>query len=303
MEHLIGSFVAIVAPMHESGDLDLPSFNKLLHMHKSVGVAGIVVNGTTGESVTLTKAEQNKLLSIAVAELKGSNTLVIAGTGTNNTVTTILETQEAFALGADACLLIAPYYNRPTQKGLYQHFLKVANSVAGPLILYNHPGRTGVDLLPETVSSLSEHKNIVAIKDACGNVERFIELSAKCVPSFSLLSGDDSIACNAIGAGAHGVVSVAANIIPAQMQNLVEHSIQKSNDAYDFNEVLQPLFQALNIEVNPIPIKWVMHKLCLIGPGIRMPLLPLSSQYHDQLTSVLDDLGVEEQMKDLVSIV
>lgn len=297
MEQLTGSFVAIVAPMKENRVLDLSSFSKLMRIHKREGTRGVVVNGTTGESVTLDRKEKDAILEAAVKEVKGSS-LVIAGTGTNNTVTTLSETKRAFDMGADACLLIAPYYNKPTQKGLYQHFLHVADNASGPIILYNHPGRTGVNLEADTVASLSEHENIVGIKDACSDIDRFIELGAKCQPGFSILTGDDAVTCQAVAAGAQGVISVAANIIPSVMETLVSESKKKSNDAYDLNEKLMPLFDVLNIEINPTPIKWAMHSLGLIESGIRLPLLPLSSQYREELDRVLHELGITEKVKE-----
>jgi 4-hydroxy-tetrahydrodipicolinate synthase len=282
-----GSIVAIVTPMYESGEIDENSFRNLIKWHIAEGTKGIVVNGTTGESATLTTDERIKLIKIAL-EVCNDRIPVIAGTGTNSTVTTIDMTKKAIELGVSACLLVTPYYNKPTQAGLFEHFRIVAQKCNIPIILYNVPGRTGCDLLPETVIKLSKLDNIVGIKEATGDVSRVKVLRENCKSGFILLSGDDGTVLRFICAGGDGVISVAANIIPKEMAKLCDFAQNnKLKDAEQVDNIMKDLYRILFVESNPIPVKWALKQLGFIQEGIRSPLTKLSIEHRSALQSVL----------------
>lgn len=282
-----GSCVALVTPMKPNGEVDENALINLVEWHISEGTAAIVVSGTTGESPTLTTDEQAYILKKVVA-IANKRIPIIAGTGTNATASTIQRTQMAKELGADACLIVTPYYNRPTQLGLIEHFNSVAFAVDIPILLYNVPSRTGCDLQPETVAVLSETPNIIGIKEATGNLERLKALQEKCKPGFLFYSGDDPTSCEFILLGGQGVISITSNAAPSAMQKMCELALRKeAKSAKTCDEILQPLHRLCIIEANPIPIKWAMHYLGKIDSGIRLPLTTLTSQYHEQMIEAL----------------
>lgn len=287
-----GSMVAIVTPMQADGSIDKKSLKNLVDWHVEQKTAAIIVNGTTGESPTLSKEEQQEIIGIVIKQAAG-RIPVIAGTGTYSTHTTIAYTQFAKDAGADACLLIAPYYNRPTQKGIYEHFKAVADHVSIPLILYNNPIRTACDILPKTTKRLAEISNIIGIKDATAKVDRIIEIQKLCGKEFEIYSGDDATAYEYMKNGAKGVISVAANIIPREMTELCEAALAGDQaKANKIQEKFSNLFKKLCLEPNPVPIKWAASELGLIPAGIRMPLLPLDSKFHAELREALHEAGL-----------
>lgn len=280
---LQGSLVAIVTPMLEDGSLDIPALNGLIDFHIDQGTDGIVIVGTTGESPTVDFDEHCLLIKTAVSQV-GGRVPVIAGTGANSTKEAIILTQKAKELGADACLLVAPYYNKPTQEGLYQHFMAVANAVDIPQILYNVPGRTGCDISNDTTIRLAAHRNIVGIKDATGGIERGTDLLLRAPKGFVVLSGDDATAMSLMLLGGKGVITVTGNVAPKLMQEMCVAAVAgNAVVAREINAKLFPLHQKLFVEANPIPVKWVLEQMGLIQAGIRLPMVPLSAQYHDVL--------------------
>lgn len=280
---LQGSLVAIVTPMFEDGRLDIPSLNALIDFHVEQGSDGIVIVGTTGESPTVDFDEHCLLIKTAVGQVNG-RVPVIAGTGANSTKEAITLTQKAKELGADACLLVAPYYNKPTQEGLYQHFKAIADAVDIPQILYNVPGRTGCDISNDTVLRLAAHSNIVGIKDATGGIERGTDLLLRAPKDFAVFSGDDATGMSLMLLGAKGVISVTANVAPKLMHEMCAAAV--AGDAIAAREINAKVFalhQKLFVEANPIPVKWVLAQMGLVKSGIRLPLVELSAQYHDVL--------------------
>jgi 4-hydroxy-tetrahydrodipicolinate synthase len=278
-----GSLVAIVTPMFEDGRLDIPALNALIEFHIAQGSDGIVIVGTTGESPTVDFDEHCLLIKTAVEQVRG-RVIVIAGTGANSTKEAIALTQKAKELGVDACLLVAPYYNKPTQEGLYQHFNAIADAVAIPQILYNVPGRTGCDISNDTVLRLAQHPNIVGIKDATGGIERGTDLLLRAPQDFAVLSGDDATAMSLMLLGGKGVISVTANVAPKLMHDMcVAAMAGDAVKARGINAKLFGLHQKLFVEANPIPVKWVLQEMGLIKAGIRLPMVPLSAAYHDAL--------------------
>ncbi len=274
-----GSIVAIVTPLKPNGSLDKSTFKRLLNWHLIQGTHGVVVNGTTGESSTLTQAERYQLLEIAV-EICSKHIPVIAGTGTSSTHSTLEETQLAEKIGVSGALLVTPYYNRPTQNGLLEHYKTVAEASNLPLILYNVPNRTACDLLPDTVGKLSKISTIIGIKEATGDISRVQQLIEHCGDQFLLFSGDDKSALAFLKAGGHGIISVTANVVPNAMAKLCELSKINPDSAKMLHSKLSSLHQALMVESNPIPIKWLLHKMGRIKKGIRLPLTELSTKHH-----------------------
>jgi 4-hydroxy-tetrahydrodipicolinate synthase len=280
---LQGSLVAIVTPMLPDGQLDVPSLNALIDFHVAQGSDGIVIVGTTGESPTVDFDEHCLLIETAVKQVNG-RIQVIAGTGANSTQEAIVLTKKAKALGANACLLVAPYYNKPTQEGLYQHFKAVADAVDIPQILYNVPGRTGCDISNDTALRLAAHPNIVGIKDATGGIERGTDLLLRAPQDFAVYSGDDATAMSLMLLGAKGVISVTANVAPKLMHEMCMLAMAgNAVAARQVNAQLFALHQKLFVEANPIPVKWVLNQMGLIQSGIRLPLTELSAGYHDTL--------------------
>ncbi|MEI6458086.1 MAG: 4-hydroxy-tetrahydrodipicolinate synthase [Pseudomonadota bacterium] len=287
-----GSIVAIVTPMTETGEVDYAAWERLLGWHLAEGTDGIVVCGTTGESPTVTLVEALELTRRAVARVAG-RIPVIAGSGTNDTAGSIERTRALAAAGADAVLVVTPYYNRPTQEGLYQHFMAIADDSPVPVILYNVPGRTGVDLLPETAARLGKHPRIVAFKEAVAGVERVRALRSLCGEDLDLLSGDDSTALDAMLAGARGVISVTANVCPAAMSAVCAAALAGDAEAARAADApLRALHSALSIEPNPIPAKWAVCRLGLAGTGIRLPLTPLTVAAQVAVLAAMSAAGV-----------
>lgn len=284
---LTGSLVAIVTPMFEDGRLDLDALKKLIDFHVDAGTDGIVIVGTTGESPTV-DVDEHCLLIKTTIEHVAKRVPVIAGTGANSTAEAIELTAKAKALGADACLLVAPYYNKPSQEGLYQHFKAVAEAVDIPQILYNVPGRTGCDLSNDTVLRLAQVRNIVGIKDATGGIERGTDLLLRAPAEFAVYSGDDATSLALMLLGGKGVISVTANVAPKLMHEMCEHALNGNLAAAKAaNAKLFALHQKLFVEANPIPVKWVLQQMGLIATGIRLPLVNLSSQYHEVLRNAM----------------
>jgi len=289
---LRGSIVAIVTPMHADGALDLPALNRLIEWHIESATDGIVIVGTTGESATLSNEEHCSLVAHSVTQAAG-RIPVIAGAGSNNTKEALYFTQSAKDNGADAVLLVTPYYNRPSQEGLYQHFKAIAEAVDIPQILYNVPGRTACDLAIETVARLAELENVVGIKDATGDIPRGIELIEKLGDKLAIYSGEDAISLPLILAGAAGTISVTANVAPALMAQMCKLALLGNEAAASaLDERLIPLHRDLFLQANPVPVKWALQQMGLIESGIRLPLVELEGQYHVQLTEALQHAGI-----------
>ncbi|MCN4143799.1 MAG: 4-hydroxy-tetrahydrodipicolinate synthase [Thiohalomonas sp.] len=282
-----GSMVALVTPMHADASVDELSLAKLLEFHVENGTDAIVVMGTTGESATLNEKEHCHTIK-QVVDIVNNRIPVIAGTGANSTTEAIELTQCAMSAGADACLLVTPYYNKPTQEGLYQHFKKVAETVAIPQILYNVPGRTAVDMLPETVVRLAGISNIVGIKEATGDLSRGQQIMAECGDKLDVYSGDDATAMELILSGAKGDISVTANIAPKAMHEMCAAALAGDREtATAINERLLALHDKLFVESNPIPVKWALYEMGMIPEGIRLPLTTLNDQYHDVIRDAI----------------
>ncbi|MEJ2567244.1 MAG: 4-hydroxy-tetrahydrodipicolinate synthase, partial [Gammaproteobacteria bacterium] len=274
-----GSMVALVTPMREDESLDSEALGRLIEFHIEQGSDAIVVVGTTGESPTLNEKEHCKVIR-QVVEFSKRRVPVIAGTGSNSTHEAIALTRCAMEGGADACLLVTPYYNKPTQEGLYLHHRKVAEAAPIPQILYNVPGRTACDMLPETVARLATIPNIVGIKEATGNLGRGREILERCDDRLDLYSGDDATAMELMLLGAKGVISVTANVAPRVMHEMCEAATAGDRArATTLNERLAGLHETLFVEANPIPVKWALYEMGLIPAGIRLPLTPLSERY------------------------
>jgi 4-hydroxy-tetrahydrodipicolinate synthase len=279
--------VAIVTPMFEDGSIDLDALRKLIDFHIEAGTDGIVIVGTTGESPTVDIDEHCLLIKTTVEHVAGRID-VIAGTGANSTKEAIELTQAAKNLGVDACLLVAPYYNKPSQEGLFQHFAAIAAAVDIPQILYNVPGRTSCDMSNDTVLRLAKIKNIVGIKDATGGIERGTELLLRAPNDFAIYSGDDATGMALMLLGGHGVISVTANVAPKLMHEMCVAAMSGNvAEACTTNAKLFGLHQKLFIEANPIPVKWVLKEMGLIKSGIRLPMVNLSAQFHGVLREVM----------------
>jgi 4-hydroxy-tetrahydrodipicolinate synthase len=289
---LQGSMVAIVTPMFDDGSLDLDALRALIDWHADAGTDGIVIVGTSGESPTVDVAEHCLLIEATMAHVKGRMS-VVAGTGANSTSEAIELTAKAKALGVDACLLVTPYYNKPTQEGLYQHFAAVAEAVDVPQILYNVPGRTSCDLHNDTVIRLAAVKNIVGIKDATGGIERGTDLLLRCPKDFAIYSGDDATGAALMLLGGHGVISVTANIAPQLMHEMSVAAMSGNvKTTCEINAKLFALHQKLFIEPNPMPVKWALQQMGMIKKGIRLPMVNLSAQYHDVMRAAMRQAGV-----------
>ena len=288
-----GSIVAIVTPMFEDGSVDWKGLEKLVEWHIQQGTNSIVAVGTTGEASTLSMAEHTQVIK-EVIRVANKRIPVIAGTGANSTHEAIELTKEAKELGADAALLVTPYYNKPTQEGLFQHYKAIAEAVDLPQILYNVPGRTGVDLLNETVIRLADIPQIVGIKDATGDVARGQELLEGLDGKHMIVySGDDATAYQLMGCGAKGNISVTANVAPKEMSQICEAALAGDQvKAESLNLQVANLHNILFCESNPIPVKWALHEMGLIGTGIRLPLTPLAEQYRTSLREALTTAGV-----------
>ncbi len=282
---LSGSMVAVVTPMDADGTVNYRQFAKLIDFHVDSGTQALVVAGTTGESATLDHEEHLDLIAKA-CELAAGRIAIIAGTGSNSTAQTLKLSRAVDRLPIAGFLVVTPYYNKPPQEGMRRHFSSVADAVTKPVLLYNVPGRTGVDLKPETVIKLAAHPNIQGIKDATGELNRVRVLREACGNGFKLLSGDDATSCEFMVQGGDGVISVTGNVAPAGLRQLCDAArAGKRVEAERIDALLQPLHRTLFSESNPIPVKWAVQRMGLIGPGIRLPLIPLAPQFH---AAVLD---------------
>ena len=288
----VGSNVALITPMFDDGRVDYESLNNLIDFHIDAGTSSIVSVGTTGESATVGVKEHLKILDHTI-KYAARRIPIIAGTGANSTSEAIELTQEAKNFGADACLLVTPYYNKQTQEGLFQHFKLIAESVSIDQILYNVPGRTAVDMSVDTTSRLSEISNIIGIKDATGDLSVIKDLITKCPEDFLLLTGDDATAIDFLLLGGHGGISVTANVTPKDLQKAYLAAIAgNAKLAYKLNEELSGLHKNLFIESNPIPVKWALHKMGRCDCGIRLPLLELSNICKTVIENDLKELGL-----------
>ena len=289
MQALKGSLVALITPMKLNGDIDYEKLDALLDWHIEEGTNGIVSVGTTGESATLNVNEHIHVIEHTVTYVN-KRVPVIAGTGANSTSEAIELTEESKKIGADYSLIVTPYYNKPNQKGLIDHYNKIADSVDIPQILYNVPSRTACDLLPPSVEILSKHKNIIGIKEAVGTDERIaslIEIS-KDNENFLLFSGDDPTYLNMLKKGGDGVISVAANVVPKMISNICKYVFEQNNyDADQLDNKLTALYQLLFVESNPVPVKWMLYKMNKIENSIRLPLVELENKYKENILSLI----------------
>ena len=289
---ITGSLVAIVTPMHEDGSVDLDSLAGLIEHHIEAGTDGIISVGTTGESATLSHDEHRVVIEKTIQCVNG-RIPVIAGTGSNSTAEALELTKAAHELGADASLLVVPYYNKPTQEGLYQHFKLIAESVPIPQILYNVPGRTSVDLHNSTAIRLSHIDNIIGIKDATADIERGRKLMEQSADDFVSYSGQDTAAMELMLAGGKGTISVTANVAPKLMHEMCTAAVAGNTDlAVQLNDKLMPLHEAMFIESNPIPAKWGVSQQGFIQNSLRLPLVPLSDEAHDHVRAAMITTGV-----------
>ncbi len=287
-----GSMVALVTPMTSDGQLDWDSLHNLVAWHLEKGSHGLVAVGTTGESSTLSVEEHLEVVRRVVKQVKG-RIPVIAGTGANATDEAVTLTAAAKECGADACLLVTPYYNKPTQEGLFRHFEHIAKSVAIPQILYNVPGRTGVDMTAQTVIRLAAIPNIVGIKEATGDMARASDIVEACGDDFAVISGDDFTAVELMLLGGKGSITVTGNVAPAQLARICDLAVAgEAKLARTLDKELLPVHQAMFLESNPIPVKWAVAEMGLIAPGIRLPMTPLSEQFHSQVRSALQEAGL-----------
>lgn len=287
-----GSIVALVTPMHDDGSVDNESLEGLVNFHIENGTDAIVAVGTTGESATLSHKEHIDVVKQVVSFVKGKIP-VIAGCGSNSTAEAIELTLAAQHAGADASLQVVPYYNKPTQEGMYLHFKSIADAVAMPHILYNVPGRTVADMLPDTVDRLSHISNIVAIKEATGDLERAKHLIERCGDRMDMLTGDDATALEFMLLGGKGDISVTANVAPKAMHLMCQAAIAGDRvEAERLNQPLLGLHKLLFVEANPIPVKWAVAKMGLCGEHMRLPMTPLSSEHHEAVAQALSNAGI-----------
>ena len=293
--HIRGSMVAIATPMLLNGEIDYKSLEGLIEFHILNKTDVIVSVGTTGESATLDFKEHESVIKKTL-EIVNGRLPVIAGTGANSTSEAIELTKKAKELGADACLLVTPYYNKPTQNGLYEHYKKIADTVSIPQILYNVPGRTSVDMLPDTVYRLCSHPNIIGIKEAIGVESRSKELLEKCAENISIFTGDDKTSMRDMLLGFRGNISVTANIAPNQMHRMCTFAINgDKKEAERINNMIDTLHDSLFLESNPIPAKWSLNNMSLIEKGIRLPLTWLDSKYHKDLEDAIINSRAKEE--------
>jgi 4-hydroxy-tetrahydrodipicolinate synthase len=287
-----GSLVAIATPMRPDGAVDMGAWERLLDFHAASGTSGIVVGGTTGESATLSDSELWELTERACAHVR-KRMHVIAGVGTSSTATTVERARKMSELPVDGLLVVTPAYNRPTQEGLFQHFAAVARAARAPVIMYNVPARTAVDMLPATVQRLSQLPGIVAVKEAVPDLERIRKLVDICPKDFAVLSGDDGTTRRSVLAGAKGVISVTANVAPRAMSDMVAAALKgDATAAAQLDEPIAALHRDLFLEANPIPTKWALMRMGMIGSGIRLPLTELSAQYQPAVLAALSTAGV-----------
>lgn len=287
-----GSLVALATPFDSNNRVDFASLKGLMDLHVNEGTSGLVIAGTTGEAATLTKSEHVELISRAV-EIADGRLPIIAGTGSNSTQQTIDLSHEVGKSGIHAYLVVVPYYNKPGQEGMFQHFTAIADALNRPIMMYNVPGRTVADMQAETVARLAKHDNIFGIKEATGDIDRLKQIQALVDDDFMLYSGDDFTALEFLQTGGHGIVTVTGNVVPAAIAGLCKLVTAGENvDAKALDETLQPLNDALFAESNPIPVKWALNQMGMIPPRIRLPLTEFAKQYHDQMRAALAVAGV-----------
>lgn len=287
---ITGSIVALVTPMHADGQIDWLALDRLVEFHVKNGTDAIVAVGTTGESATLDTRAHCAVIERVIKQMAGRRP-VIAGTGANDTAEAIELTQEAKLLGADACLLVSPYYNKPPQRGLIKHYETIATAVDLPQVIYNVPGRTASDMLPETVAEIAKIEQVIGVKEATGDLDRTAKLIELVGDRIAVYSGDDATAYETILQGGKGNISVTANVAPALMHELCMLALEgKAEEAKALNDRLMQLHNAMFCEANPIPVKWALHKMDLIGRGIRLPLVELDDRYKPKVELALTAL-------------
>ena len=287
-----GSLVALVTPFDGNNRVDYVSLKRLIDFHVAQGSNGLIIAGTTGESATLSRSEHIELIGRAI-EIAAGRLPIIAGTGSNSTAQTIELSLAVADPGVAAYLVVVPYYNKPTQEGLFRHFSAIADAVDKPVMMYNVPGRTVADMQPETVARLADHENIFAIKEATGSMERLQQIRSLVTDDFRLYSGDDFTLRSFIEQGGHGVVTVSGNVAPAQVAKLCQLAADRDADgARALDQKLQPLNKALFVESNPIPVKWAVSEMGLMEPHIRLPLTPYSKRHHDEMRAAMQTAGV-----------
>ena len=287
-----GSLIALVTPFDGNNRVDYSSLKRLIDFHVEQGSNGLVIAGTTGESPTLKRSEHIELIGRSV-EIAAGRIPVIAGTGSNSTSQSIELSNAVSDPRLAAYMAVVPYYNKPTQEGIYQHYVAIADAVDKPLLMYNVPGRTVADMLPETVGRLAKHGNIFGLKEATGDIERLKQIQAVVDEDFMLYSGDDFTLRPFIEQGGHGVVTVSGNVAPQQVASLCELARSgKSDEAKALDDCLQPLNKALFVESNPIPVKWAVSEMGFMEPHIRLPLTPYSDQHHQNMRTALRTAGV-----------
>jgi len=288
-----GSLVALVTPFDGNNRVDYPSLKRLIDFHVEQGSSGLVIAGTSGESPTLKRSEHIELIGRAL-EIAGGRIPIVAGTGSNSTFQSIELSKAVVDPRLAGYMAVVPYYNKPTQEGIFQHYMAIADGIDKPLLMYNVPGRTVADMLPETVGRLAKHDNIFGLKEATGDLERLRQIQEIVDEDFMLYSGDDFTLCPFIQQGGHGVVTVSGNVAPAQVATLCRLASEgKAEEAKALDESLQPLNKALFVESNPIPVKWAVSQMGLIEPNIRLPLTPYSEKYHEDMRSAMRLAGVD----------
>ena len=291
-----GSLVALVTPFDGNNRVDYTSLKRLVDFHVEQGSAGLVIAGTTGESPTLERTEHIELIGRSI-EIAGGRIPIIAGTGSNSTSQSIELSLAVADPEIAAYMVVVPYYNKPTQEGIFRHYSAIADAVESPVLMYNVPGRTVADMLPETVGRLAQHGNIFGLKEATGDIDRLKQIQAVVDKKFMLYSGDDFTLRPFIEQGGHGVVTVSGNVVPRQVAMLCQLAMEgKVAEAKALDEMLQPLNKALFSESNPIPVKWAVSRMGLIEPHIRLPLTPYSEQYHEEMLSAMRSAGVEAEV-------
>jgi len=287
-----GSLIALATPFDDDNRVDYEALERLIEFHVSEGSNGLVIAGTTGEAATLDKFEHSELIAKAV-DISNGRLPIIAGTGSNSTAQTIKLSRDVGIYGIDAYLLVVPYYNKPVQEGIYQHFASIADSVDKPVMLYNVPGRTVADMLPETVARLAKHPNIFGIKEATGDIERLNQIRELVSDDFMLYSGDDFTALSFIENGGHGVVTVCGNVTPRLMSDMCRAALAGESDiAKELDARLQPLNKALFVESNPIPLKWALSEMGLMSPAIRLPLTSYAEENHANMRQAMANAGI-----------
>jgi 4-hydroxy-tetrahydrodipicolinate synthase len=291
-----GSLVALVTPFDGNNRVDYASLKRLVDFHVEQGSAGLVIAGTTGESPTLERSEHIELIGRSI-EIAGGRIPIVAGTGSNSTSQSVDLTLAVADPGLAAYMAVVPYYNKPTQEGIFRHYSAIADAAAKPLLMYNVPGRTVADMLPETVGRLAKHGNIFGLKEATGDIDRLKQIQAVVDETFMLYSGDDFTLRPFIEQGGHGVVTVSGNVVPRKVATLCKLAREgKAAEAKALDDTLQPLNKALFCESNPIPVKWAVSKMGLMAPHIRLPLTPFSEQYHEAMLSAMRTAGVEAEV-------